>query len=98
MAAISLSPEELTSQASVYSDARDRIETAIQAVNTANGEMQAHWQGSAFNSYLEQYEQLRVNVVKFQDLLTEINQQLVSYANTVAERDNADASGFGFKG
>ena len=95
MAAISLSPEELTSQASVYSDARDRIENAIQAVNTANEEMKEHWQGSAFNSYLEQYEQLRVNVVKFQDLLTEINQQLVNYANTVAERDAADAGGFG---
>ena len=36
MAAISLSPEELTSQASVYSNARDQIETAIQAVNSAN--------------------------------------------------------------
>ncbi len=60
--------------------------------------MQAHWQGSAFNSYLEQYQQLHGDVVKFQELLTSINQQLVSYANTVAERDNADASGFGFKG
>jgi len=60
-----------------------------------NEEMKEHWQGSAFNSYLEQYEQLRVNVVKFQDLLTEINQQLVNYANTVAERDAADAGGFG---
>ena len=56
MAEISLSPEELTSQASVYSNARDQIEAAIQAVNSANGEMQAHWQGSAFNSYLEQYQ------------------------------------------
>ena len=87
MAAISLSPEQLTSQASVYSNARDQIETAIQAVNSANGEMQEHWKGSAFDSYLEQY--------KFQDLLTEINQQLVNYANTVAERDAADAGGFG---
>ena len=43
MAEISLSPEELTSQASVYSNARDQIEAAIQAVNSANGEMQAHW-------------------------------------------------------
>lgn len=50
MAEISLSPEELTSQAAVYSNARDQIEAAIQAVNSANGEMQAHWQGSAFNS------------------------------------------------
>ena len=54
MAEISLSPEELVSQAAVYSNARDQIETAIQAVSTANGEMQAHWKGSAFNSYLQQ--------------------------------------------
>jgi len=98
MAEISLSPEELTSQASVYSNARDQIEAAIQAVNSANGEMQAHWQGSAFNSYLEQYQQLHGDVVKFQELLTSINQQLVSYANTVSERDTADANSFGFKG
>ena len=58
MAAISLSPEQLTSQASVYSNARDQIETAIQAVNSANEEMKEHWQGSAFNSYLEQYNWL----------------------------------------
>ena len=96
MAAISLSPEELTSQASVYSNARDQIETAIQAVNSANGEMQEHWKGSAFDSYLEQYNQLHASVVKFQDLLSDINQQLVNYANTVAERDAADAGGFGF--
>ncbi|MFS9219158.1 WXG100 family type VII secretion target [Streptococcus sanguinis] len=98
MAEISLSPEQLTSQAAVYSNARDQIEAAIQTVNTANGEMQAHWKGSAFQSYLEQYQQLHGDVVKFQELLSSINQQLVSYANTVSERDTADANSFGFKG
>ncbi|EGG39501.1 MULTISPECIES: WXG100 family type VII secretion target [Streptococcus] len=98
MAEISLSPEELTSQAAVYSNARDQIESAIQAVNSANGEMQAHWKGSAFKSYLDQYQQLHGDVVKFQELLSSINQQLVSYANTVSERDTADANSFGFKG
>ncbi|EGF14181.1 WXG100 family type VII secretion target [Streptococcus sanguinis] len=98
MAEISLSPEELTSQAAVYSNARDQIESAIQAVNSANGEMQVHWKGSAFKSYLDQYQQLHGDVVKFQELLSSINQQLVSYANTVSERDTADANSFGFKG
>lgn len=97
MASISLSPEELISQAAVYSNARDMIETAIQSVNGANGQMQGHWQGSAFNSYLQQYDQLHVNVVKFQELLTTINQQLISYANTVSERDTSDASAFGLQ-
>ena len=98
MAEISLSPEQLTSQAAVYSNARNQIEAAIQTVNTANGEMQEHWKGSAFQSYLDQYQQLHGDVVKFQELLSSINQQLVSYANTVAERDTADANSFGFKG
>ena len=98
MSTISLSPEELTAQAAVYSNARDQIETAIQTVNAANGEMEAHWQGSAFKSYLDQYNQLHGDVVKFQELLSSINQQLVSYANTVSERDTADANSFGFKG
>lgn len=98
MSTISLSPEELTAQAAVYSNARDQIETAIQTVNAANGEMEAHWKGSAFKSYLDQYTQLHGDVVKFQELLSSINQQLVSYANTVSERDTADANSFGFKG
>ena len=98
MSTISLSPEELTAQAAVYSNARDQIETAIQTVNAANGEMEAHWKGSAFKSYLHQYNQLHGDVVKFQEILSSINQQLVSYANTVSERDTADANSFGFKG
>lgn len=98
MSTISLSPEELTAQAAVYSNARDQIETAIQTVNATNGEMEAHWKGSAFKSYLDQYNQLHGDVVKFQELLSSINQQLVSYANTVSERDTADANSFGFKG
>ena len=53
MSTISLSPEELTAQAAVYSNARDQIETAIQTVNATNGEMEAHWKGSAFKSYLD---------------------------------------------
>lgn len=97
MSTISLSPEELTAQAAVYSNARDQIETAIQTVNAANGEMEAHWKGSAFKSYLDQYNQLHGDVVKFQELLSSINQQLVSYANTVSERDTADANSFGSK-
>ncbi|KXT85386.1 ESAT-6/Esx family secreted protein EsxA/YukE [Streptococcus sp. DD11] len=97
MAKVSLSPEELIAQAAVYSSARDQIEAAIQSVNSANGQMQSHWEGSAFNSYLQQYNQLHGNVVKFQELLTSINQQLTSYAHTVSERDAADASSFGLQ-
>ncbi|AND78525.1 MULTISPECIES: WXG100 family type VII secretion target [Streptococcus] len=97
MAEVSLSPEELSSQASVYSTAVEQIETAIQAVERTNGEMQSHWNGQAYQAYLEQYNQLRSDVTKFEELLTSVNQQLTSYASVVSERDTSDAGQFTFQ-
>ncbi|SEI11715.1 MULTISPECIES: WXG100 family type VII secretion target [unclassified Leifsonia] len=96
MAVISVTPEELKSQAQVYITAKDEIESAVQRVNTMNGTIQQEWKGAAFEAYLEQYQQLYTNVQQFEQLLESINQQLVSYAETVQERDAQDAHSFGF--
>ena len=55
MSAISLTPEQLQSQAAIYLSAKDQIEQAVQTVNRTNGEMASQWKGQAFNAYLEQY-------------------------------------------
>jgi len=96
MSQISVTPEELKAQARVYLDAREEIEQAIQKVNSMNTTIGEEWKGQAFKAYLEQYNQLRKNVDQFEDLLESINQQLNSYADTVAERDAQDAQSFGF--
>lgn len=96
MAVISVTPEELKSQAQVYITAKDEIESAVQRVNTMNSTIQQEWKGAAFEAYLEQYQQLYTNVQQFEQLLESINQQLVSYAETVQERDAQDAHSFGF--
>ena len=69
MAVISLTPEQLQEQARVYLSSKEQIEQAIQAVNKTNGEIAAQWKGQAFQAYLEQYNQLYVQVQKFEQLL-----------------------------
>ena len=96
MAQISVTPEELKEQAQVYIRSKEEIELAIQNVNRMNDTIAQEWKGAAFEAYLEQYNQLYVNVQKFEDLLADINQQLTRYADTIAERDAQDAQSFGF--
>ena len=96
MAQISVTPEELKEQAQVYVRSKEEIELAIQNMNRMNDTIAQEWKGAAFEAYLEQYNQLYVNVQKFEDLLADINQQLTRYADTIAERDAQDAQSFGF--
>jgi WXG100 family type VII secretion target len=96
VAVISVTPDELKSQAQVYITAKGEIEAAVQKVNSMNGTIAEEWKGAAFEAYLNQYDQLYKNVQQFEQLLESINQQLVAYADTVAERDAQDAQSFGF--
>ena len=96
MAVISVTPDELKTQAQVYITAKGEIEAAVQKVNSMNGTIAEEWKGAAFEAYLNQYDQLYKNVQQFEQLLESINQQLVAYADTVAERDAQDAQSFGF--
>ena len=91
---IAVTPEQLKSQAKVYSQASSQIQDAIRKVNSMNQQISQQWKGQAFQAYLEQYNQLEGNVK--QELLISINQQLNKYADTVAERDRQDAGSFGF--
>ncbi|EPH68897.1 WXG100 family type VII secretion target, partial [Enterococcus faecalis 02-MB-P-10] len=76
--------------------ASDQINQAINKVNSTNQQMAQQWKGQAFQSYLDQYQQLEGNVKKMEELLVSINQQLNKYADTVAQRDQQDAQSFGF--
>ena len=45
MSAISLTPEQLQSQAAIYLSAKDQIEQAVQTVNRTNGEWHHNGKG-----------------------------------------------------
>ena len=87
MGVISLTPEQLRSDSQVYLQCKEQIEQADQAVNAKNQEIASMWKGQAFEAYLNQYNELHQSVVKFENLLESINQQLNKYAQTVEERD-----------
>lgn len=93
--AIAVTPEQLKSQAKVYTQSQQQIQDAIRKVNSMNQQIAQEWKGQAFQSYLEQYNQLEGNVKKMEELLISINSQLNKYADTVAQRDQQDASSFG---
>jgi WXG100 family type VII secretion target len=96
MAVISVTPEELKTQAQVYLRAKEEIDQAVQKVNSMNSTIAEEWKGAAFEAYLVQYEQLYKNVQQFEELLRSINEQLNKYADTVQDRDTQDAQSFGF--
>ncbi|WP_430597921.1 WXG100 family type VII secretion target [Enterococcus sp. AZ177] len=93
--AISVTPEQLKSQAKDYTQSQQQIQDAIRKVNSTNQQIAQEWKGQAFQSYIEQYNQLEGNVKKMEELLISINSQLNKYADTVAQRDQQDASSFG---
>lgn len=96
--AITLTPEELRTQANVYTEAAGNIEAAIQRVASTNEAISSTWQGEAFTGYLEQFTELRKNVTQMEELLASVNTQLVNYANTVEQRDRDDKQSFGVQG
>lgn len=96
MANISVTPEQLIDQAKVYLQAKEGINVEISKVEQMNETISTEWQGQAFNAYLEQYAQLKDQAVKYTELLENVNTQLNKYAQTMQDRDQQDALGFGF--
>ena len=95
MATISVTPDQLRDQSRVYLQARDQVQEAKQRVDQMNGQIAEQWKGQAFQAYLQQFEQLSGHVVKFNELLVSINEQLNKYASTIEDRDRQDAGAFG---
>lgn len=93
---IAVTPEQLKSQAKVYSQASVQLREAIQRVDAMNQQIAQEWKGQAFQAYLEQYNQLEGSVEKMEELLENIDRQLTNYATIVAQRDQEDAHSFGF--
>jgi WXG100 family type VII secretion target len=59
--------------------------------------MATDWQGAASAAYGAQFDQLKPQVTKFIDLMTQINGQLKSAADQIEQNDQQLSKGFGFK-
>jgi len=88
MSQIKLTPEELRISAQKYTTGSQSITvlTQEQAVIDEN------WDGTAFDSFEAQFNELSPKITQFAQLLEDINQQLLKVADVVEQTDSDIAS------
>ena len=97
MSKISLDPNYLRTQATVYDRACDQLMQIKNEVDRTNNEMAEHWKGAAFSAYLTQYSQIEGIYNEMRGLMQDVCQQAKNYANEIETRDAADARIFGLR-
>lgn len=96
MSQIKLTPDELRTQAQSYTEGATSVRDVLTRLTNTQAEIDANWDGNAFDSFEQQFNELSPKVSQFADLLDEINQQLNQVANTLEETDAQIASQIGF--
>lgn len=92
---ITMTPEQLKSQAQTYGRSGDQISEILSQLSSLQGEIASMWEGTAFQKFDEQFNQLKPKVENFSQLLHDINQQLNKTAEAVAETDQQLSQNFG---
>jgi WXG100 family type VII secretion target len=86
---IKLTPEDLRTSAAKYTSGSTSITDVLSTLTTEQGVIRENWEGSAFESFDAQFNELSPKIQQFAELLEQINQQLRSVAQIV-ERTDAD--------
>ncbi|MFU2181713.1 MULTISPECIES: WXG100 family type VII secretion target [Streptococcus] len=92
MATIKLTPEELRQSAVQYSNGSQTVTDVLTTLTNEQAVISENWEGSAFDSFEQQFNELSPKIQEFAELLTAINQQLNSVATTLEETDSQMAS------
>lgn len=94
---IKMSPAELQLRAKDYGSGAEQITTVLNKLESLQSDLRLQWEGKAFNSFDQQFEELRPKVNNFSLLLQEIQQQLEKTANAMEEQDQALSQNFGLR-
>jgi WXG100 family type VII secretion target len=89
---ITLSPDELRTSAEKYGNGADEIQDILSSLTREQGIIRDNWEGTAFDSFDEQFSELSPQIQKFADLLQDIREQLRSIAGIVEQTDADIAS------
>lgn len=89
MALIKLTPDELRQSATKYSTGAERVNEVLTSLTNEQAVISENWDGNAFDSFEQQFNELSPKIRQFAELLEEINAQLVNVANTLEDTDNA---------
>ena len=92
MAQIKLTPEELRTSAQKYSSGSQEVDQVLSTLTAEQATISANWDGSAFDSFEQQFQELSPKIKQFAQLLQDINTQLNQVADVVEQTDQDIAS------
>ena len=87
MARIKLTPEELRASAQRYTDGAENVNQVLSSLTNEQAIISENWEGSACQSFEEQFNELSPKIKEFAQLLQDINAQLVKVADIVEQTD-----------
>ena len=89
MVQIKLSPEELRTSATKYTAGSEEVTQVLTSLRSEQETIRANWEGHAFDSFDEQFNELSPKIEAFAQLLQDIQAQLNVVADSLEETDNA---------
>ena len=89
MVQIKLSPEELRTSATKYTAGSEEVTQVLTSLRSEQETIRANWEGHAFDSFDEQFNELAPKIEAFAQLLQDIQTQLNVVADSLEETDNA---------
>lgn len=87
MAQIKLTPEDLRTSAQRYTQGSENVTQVLNELTREQGIISDNWDGSAFDSFEAQFNELTPKIREFATLLQDINAQLVKVADIVEQTD-----------
>lgn len=87
MATIKMTPEEVRGLSTVYNTSSQEIQEMLGKLQATQGKLAQTWEGDAFNSFEEQFNNMKPTVQKFGQLLEDVYQQLQKIAQIVENTD-----------
>ncbi|MFC0232601.1 WXG100 family type VII secretion target [Vagococcus entomophilus] len=95
MSRIKLTPDELRTSAQKYTNGSQSIHEVLQSLTQEQNTIRDNWEGNAFTSFDNQFQELTPKIQEFAELLEQINQQLNKVADIVEQTDQDIASQIG---
>ena len=96
MGQIKLTPEELRTSAVKYTNGSSDIDNVLSILTSEQEAIRENWEGTAFESFDNQFTELKPKIQEFSQLLQDINSQLNSVADTIEQTDQDIAGQIGF--
>ena len=87
MAQIKVTPEELRTSAQKYTQGSEEVTQVLNNLTNEQAVIADNWDGSAFDSFEAQFNELSPKIKEFAQLLQDINAQLVKVADIVEQTD-----------